>query len=64
MRVVIDLNVGYTNVLSLTAIGNYGLQTRVTAGAVDLSKYTYVVVDTNGKMHFYESEESPDEIPR
>ena len=55
MRVILEIDEKYANVLSVTLVGCAAFQTVVTTHAVDLSKCNHLIVDENGK--FEECEE-------
>lgn len=48
MRVVLDINEKYGNVLTLTAIGAEFPTVKVSTHAMDLTKVDYVVLDEHG----------------
>lgn len=49
MKVILEIDDKYANVLTVTAVGCDGFQTRVATHATDLSKNSYLTLDKNGK---------------
>ena len=49
MKVILEIDDKYANVLTVTAVGTSVCQTLVSMNAVDLSKHNYLVLYGDGK---------------